>query len=183
MSSDGRIQLVAKQGNNGVTSYAATSQALVLWDQSDFLNGGDGQTLAFDASADTSVSIDFRRLDGDTRLVVRNDATYYISEVIMSAKGDYSYAGTEGALSWALYDPTANSGADFNSIPTVGYSAMTFSDVSAIGIYSDGAGTDAESRFVTENALQFNLAVIPEPSAYALLIGLTSLAYIARRRR
>lgn len=181
---NGTLALTANQGDGGVTSYSATAESLVLWDKDDFL-GGSAQTLAFDTSSDTKVSINFLRLDGSARLVVRDGATYYMSEVVKNGKNTYTYDGSaDGPLEWALYDPTASSGAGFNIVPSSGYSEMTFSDVTAIGFYTDVANTDAPARMtIADGGLTFDLAIVPEPSAYALFIGLISLVYVARRRR
>lgn len=87
---------------------------------------------------------------------------------IDSSGGDYTVTNIVGEN---LPKDNANAAANFNSV----------SDISSFSITLSGSGSNGGAR-----EFQFDFTpdlVVPEPSAYSLLIGLSALGMIATRRR
>ncbi|MGZ0654406.1 PEP-CTERM sorting domain-containing protein [Coraliomargarita sp. W4R72] len=109
-----------------------------------------------------------RRDDGSSStLISKTDAisnfaanTDYEMTVTQTFGGDYAFTITEFGSTTVLNPSTTA----FDDTYTGGYS----------GIYFNGVGTEASA---------FNVGTIPEPGAYALLLGVVSFASILVRRR
>ena len=138
-------------------SGAATAKGLLLWDKADFLTNSTA-TLSF--GTNSSITANLSRNDGTAQWVIRNGSTYYISQTT-NGTGLVALNGTNMG-NWASWDPTANGGATFTNVPTSGFSAQTFSNVTAVGIFFNDTRTGA-ARFTMENGgFSANLAVVPE---------------------
>ena len=138
-STYGRIQLTAK------ASGRATLKGVLLWDSKDFLKSG---TYAFGPKS--SISANLFRNDGTVRWVIRNGDTYYISSIsVRDAVPNAELKGSD-KVQWAVWNPAADNGTGFLSVPADGFSAQTFNDVTAVGFAFDIVRGE-QARFMIEN--------------------------------
>jgi hypothetical protein len=125
----------------------------------------------------------------DGRFIVRMDGAYYVSETVFSlVAGNGSHALSGPALAterWALHDPAAN--LDFDQ-SAASFSLLTLAGVDSVGLYFENdlwSGTSAANAAFTLELTSFGITTtpIPEPSAWAALLGAAALAGASTRRR
>ncbi len=171
---------------------SAPMSTLLMWDKSNFLNGGDGAALSLGAGSSislTAISIpddNFLRPDSwGYRMVVRNDNTYYISN-------DSTFTTALGftiddfdTSTWAVFDPTADSGNmgtvtdSIVGLDPSAYAPRIFDDVTAAGFYAHMGRTNGVAAM---NLSTFELVAIPEPSSLLLLLGAMGAFFLFRGR-
>ncbi len=114
-----QVQVIPRNGST------TTAKGVWLWKKQDFLSGS-GQTIKFVSGDSISLNLSWSQASSrETRMVVNQGGTYYVSQ--------YSSAGT-GTMS---VDPTATQWAVLNtSNYTWGaFSALSLSDIRAVGLY------------------------------------------------
>lgn len=137
---NGRLVVQATGGSG----YVGTLKGALVWDKGDFLAAS---TVPFAFDDASSLSVTLFRNDGLVRWVLRDGGTYYISDTTVVGQVSATLSGTD-SVQWAAWDPTANGGADFAHIPTNGFAAHSFADVTAVGLYFEAQrGADLVPRF------------------------------------
>lgn len=159
--------------NNESLSYSAN---LDIFDDFEFIPGAETNVEVF--GSDTYPG-DFRYTTSSVDVTAANGKTPYL--VVFKGVTDVSsYASaTEFALISADYwdvifgsqPPSTPAGLVY----TIGRTAI------GSGVY---VGTEVDDdRFAADEGYNYNTAVVvPEPSSFALLLGLTALLFVARRR-
>ena len=162
-------------------------EATLLWQKSNFQNGGDTNTVSFDSSStltfQNSYFGDSSYPDRGLWFVVRNGSTLYVSEFSSTSTSeteltDFNNNSTEG-YRWAVWTPTST---DFGPPDTSGltYAAVNFDDVTAVGVtYRFGRTEYHASQYFSELIVDGN--VVPEPATMGLL-ALGGVALLRRRR-
>lgn len=186
----------ASQGFRTAQIFATSSinnalNALFMWDQSNFLNGGDAATVSLGAGNSISLVSDGTLNDSGAswgyKFVVRDSGVYYISDT--SAIGDLTISDFTNST-WAVFDPTASSG-NVDTIATTiagftagDYTTRTFNNVTAVGVYVSTLSTFGG---LTMGITDFDVdaTIIPEIStlSYAAAGLLTMLVCLRRRRK
>jgi hypothetical protein len=167
--------------NDAAPDYGFVLNNLLVWDKSQFINGGDASTVSFSSLSmnvkvfNTSVATD------GLRFVVKNADQYYLSQSLFTvSSGTISVTGTQ---QWATFNPTAT---DF-VMPNAG--SLTFStpsssltNVTQVGLASSTTRT-AFSGGLTFDQFSFSGTLVPEPSTYAMLLGGGGIGAVALLRR
>lgn len=174
---------------------APAFRGLVVFEKQDFLNGTSTETVAFDSDS----SLTFSGLVGgarpNLRWVVLDGSTWYVSEATFTGTGSFLFWGAAVSSTltdpnsqlWASYIPIESDSAGpylYNTAPSSGYGAHSFSDIRAVGIYYDSYGVPiTDGTFTNFGLQQFTVSgvTVPEPSTY-LLAGL-SIALLSLRKR
>ncbi len=161
-----------------------TFAAFTFFKKENFLSGS-ASTLTFDSTCDFSTTIaTFNPSSGSTRnarVAVQDGAQWYVSSGTISATGLQTL--TDLTLqNWAAWDPTGNTMA---LAPTLGFSAHTFTDIQALGVYaqvSKNLTVDTNFSFIMET-LSIGAVAVPEPST-GLLLGIGAIfAGLVRRNK
>ncbi|VGO19476.1 hypothetical protein [Pontiella sulfatireligans] len=111
--------------------------AVVLWDQADFMDGFDTQTVAFTSQSSFTLEVDGALTTGtgyDVRMVVRDGASqYYVSETV-APSGTTITVTNPDSLQWATYDLVDGSSSFAFADGGIGaYGAHSFTDVQQVG--------------------------------------------------
>jgi hypothetical protein len=152
--------------------------------KSDFLGGGDSQSVFFDA--DSSMTVNFAVLSAafSARFMVKQNDAWFVSNTLYTGGGTKTLQGSDLLNeTWAVYNPTGNfllfdaSAASFNPV--------TWTNIQGVGYQAQFIQTDSlTSGAIDASANNFQvLAAVPEPATYALLSGLMALGFILWRRR
>lgn len=160
-----------------IKRYNTDLQALVLWRQSDFLNGLDSGTVAFDSTSKVSMNlITFVQFDPG-RVVIRlsggSQDGYYISQQTPFDGSGLNEADLT-SLTWLAYDPASDLGS-FGA-PVNLLSGGLISNVTEVGFYAHSDATSANAFRLDS----FEVTAIPEPSSSLLI--LSGLAFFVWRR-
>ncbi|MCU0787359.1 MAG: FG-GAP-like repeat-containing protein [Verrucomicrobia bacterium] len=162
--------LITADAVNGISGPTEV-RALYLWDVADFLASGANR---FDHSANSSFSITGGTMfdlgaEGGTRFVIRDGGTYYVCNLPgLNITGTGETAGISGAspgLQWAAFTP--GNFAAFNEddanlgLGNVAFSAMTFSNVTGVGLI----GNSKRSSFTRFEVAQFTASLVDPASA------------------
>lgn len=182
VADDANDRLIFAAGKSASGDQAA--RILALWDSADFQNSGFNQ---FDASAGSTLTLGvhtFANAGGGmgARFVIRDGSQFYISS--FSTTETASIDGTTAGLQWGSFDV-----ADFASFDnsatglgmSVTFSPQTFSNVTGVGFLTEIARPNASGPVFAVD--DFQAALVPEPSTYALLSGVFALGLIMLRRR
>lgn len=160
-----------------------------FWDKADFLNGGNSNTVTFDANSSISVS-NFRLSTNvaECRWVVRDGTQFYISE---SKFGTTTLSGQNPTVTkysvqtlsptttkWALYSPGAGGvpyAIRFNSKTAV-FEDHTFTDVTAVGFYAGRDSLFAGNTQLKWHAFEVvaNVTRTDKPSFYTEMVEIPS---------
>lgn len=152
--------------------------ALILWKQADFLAGNTG-TLNLGSGSTISLNLNtYTRANGG-RAVVRSGASYYISDIIFTASGSSSFDLT--TLTWYNYNPSS-------AIDTIGtqtslVSGGAIANVKELGFYFSVGSVGSGGNAVRIDSVEFNAVSVPEPRAFALLLGSSLTLALLRRRK
>jgi len=149
------------------------AKGIVLWNQADFLNGADSQTVGF--SAGDSLSVNFAAIGATTRdfrFVVNQGGTYYVSNVNKTDATAGVFSIDPAAVSWRTISTDGNY--------TIGGTAsmITLDDVKAVGLYINASRTGNQTNIQFND---FQASVIPEPATIGML-GLGGLVALMLRR-
>lgn len=183
-SNDGfRYQYADQDNANTPTSVEVSYVSMFL--KPDFQGGYDTTTVDFSGGGKMEITADSFQVT-DLRYVVRDGSDYYISEESYAEADldaiDPSGTGEEITVEladvrntdWATWNP-ANARFDESSAT---FSAQTFSNVTGLGYYGMNAGGDS-----TVADIQTFSAAVPEPSAWAVLLGTCAFGWVLYRRR
>ena len=128
-SAGDRISLRHQTNSGAAPQPIGNTHLFVFWDKTGFLNGGDSQTMEFDAASSLNVAMT-RHENLTSRFVVRDGTTFYISQ--------QTFTGTAmlnpNATDWAVYDPATD--LDFDAGAAT-FASHTFTDITAAGVYSE----------------------------------------------
>lgn len=198
-SNDARITLINDNPDNSAVTHdvfriEAASQsdydAALVWQKTDFLNGGDSGTVSIEAASTFTLVAEDNAAGNlntrpDLRWLIIKDGVTYASTIDPGPIGrDYVSlsSGDLTALDWFQVDY----GTNFRD-PGVAVDESAiglFDDIDGVGVYfsSLNDGMDTLAMGVSVNAFSADLAVVPEPSASLLVLSGLGL-FINRRRR
>lgn len=180
------ISAEVRLGDNVNTS----SEAALVWNKSDFQNGGDANSVTIDGTSSFSINAGYEGLDTDPTLrwALVNDGTTYLSEELSTSFPDGSFSPFTSSnltsLDWFVFTPSA----DASSAGTLGTiagsgTAPNFVDIDGVGFYSDATTDPGENRPLSVQGFTVNATVIPEPSAALLMLSACGAFLLTRRRR
>ena len=151
------------------------SQGGLSFDGDSFMRIGGGTVWQTDAALPRHENL------GDTRWLVRDGSTYYVSETQFTNSADgRSLTGAEiAATNWAIFNP-ADAYA-FNLALNFNVEASTFTDLNAFGVTTYKTAIDQGRTWL--QFTQFEVVAVPEPTTVALFLGLGSLGLVMWRRR
>lgn len=159
-----------------------TISALVLWKQTDFLNGLNSGTLnmAAGSTLDLTLGTNANPTGTGGRAVVRSNGSYFISEIIVP-NSILSLNKDLTTLNWFSYNPAS-------SINTIGASynlagSGSISSVTEVGFYFDIKGSPNAIRISSVEFDYVAAVVVPEPSSFAVLMAAAAGALCLQRRK
>jgi hypothetical protein len=177
---NGRLYIQNTGGAAG--TYSTTATGMLIWKKENFLAGANAQTVQF--GAEDTLTVGWTQIvstSHDMRFVVQQGGTYYVS----NANYTDAVANQTGttAENWSIY-AAATTWAPINtSTYAIGsFSSLALTDVTAVGLYMNASRT-SQQVIISLRDFQADATAIPEPSAYAALIGLGALGLVAFRRR
>ena len=112
---------------------------IFLWNQNDFLNGGDVGVVTFSATSYATLNITTNPGNHyNWRLAVQNDlGQWYISSVSQTGTGVTTI--NPSSVNWAAYNPGTNLGElranGSNAAGGLTYSSQSFTNIAAVGLY------------------------------------------------
>jgi hypothetical protein len=177
LSAQPRLYVQVNPATPSATNFNTAIEGAFVWKKEDFLNGGDVQTVQFNPGDTLSVNltqIPASAATVDIRFIIQQGGVYYVSNASKTTSTIEAFSVTPTSTTWATLDTSNYAIGAFNSI--------AFNSVQAVGLYVDIARTNAQVIFSFDD-FQANATVIPEPSAFAALSGLSVLGMAARRRR
>jgi len=168
-------------GNQQVRALAA------VWKKSDFLNGGAANQVNIESSSAITALIGD---DGDTQpqfgwLIVKGGTTY-MSGLFTLGSSDVLISTSSGdltGLSWSSVDFATNGLFDAGSTIVDPTAAGIFTDIDGIGLITRSPDATTDTRRSYLQSFSADLAVIPEPSSFALIFGALTLGVVLCRRR
>jgi len=177
----------------GAGSQTAYDAALV-WNKADFLNNGASNPVNITSSSSFSAELGVPNTASvgrpDLRWLIVKDGTTYLSGVVQTgftSPGSVYGSGDLTSLTWSIFTPSTDAATDqtIGTIgPPLGDPSSIFSDIDAVGFHVTSANATDGTAFGTEfSAFSANVAVIPEPSSFALLAGALGLYCATLRRR
>ena len=173
-------------GDNVNTS----SEAALVWNKSDFQNGGDANSVTIDGTSSFSINAGYEGLDTDPTLrwALVNDGTTYLSEELSTSfpQGSFSLLTSSNltSLDWFVFTPSADASAA-GTLGTIAGSAGSpnFVDIDGVGFYSDATSDPNNNTPLSVQGFTVNATVIPEPSAALLMLSACGAFLLTRRRR
>ncbi|MDD2798036.1 MAG: SUMF1/EgtB/PvdO family nonheme iron enzyme [Bacteroidales bacterium] len=148
-----------------------------FWDKADFLNGGNTNTVTFDANSTISFSnfrLSTQFLDG--RWVVRDGTQFYISEAkfgttttggLTSITGRSTQILNPTTTKWAEYNPVAPYDIRFKNPSTATFSDHVFTNVTAVGAYVARDDLSSGNSQLKWHAFEVNAVVTrPEKTSF-----------------
>jgi hypothetical protein len=157
---------------------------LILWKQSDFLNGLNTGNVGFSSSSAVTLTTTsyIQQTTDSGRLVIKSGGNYYISNRVFNA-GNTTFSPTPATLSWFSYNPTAVINVEGASlIPATILDNGAINNVTEVGFYFEASGTANNPNALRIRTFTANMEAIPEPSVLALL-GLAGPLCLRRKRK
>lgn len=190
----GQLSFGFNHGPANGTGGPSRIATMALWDSNDFLTGDN----TWDASAGSAFNFDIAlNAQGAMNFVIRNGADYYVSNIsffdtvdpepspfgLLSDVG--SFDGTTAGLQWGTFGPANFADYDGGAADLglgVTFAEETFDKVTGAGFIGDAEKSNPNT-FTAVGINAFEVSLVPEPSAYALLSGLVVMGLAAVRRR
>lgn len=177
------------QVTNGAGTTNLRMASAFYWEKSSFINGADGAGALSFANEAASISIDFVNTGTPTnpggrvsRALVQSDGSWYVSdEVFGGTTGTLEFNGS--TTDWYDFDPQTDTlFLDEDSLGS-SISGTALNDINAMGLYSQMQLIDGSSKnAVIQGFNGMEVTMVPEPSTYALVIGVMVLGLAVRRR-
>lgn len=145
-----RFQL---QVNPGTPSSA---KGMLLWNKSDFLNGGNSGSVRFEAGGSLAINIttNVSASTRELRFVVNQGGNYYVTDTAKVSPDIESYAIDPSAVSWRPISTDGNY--------TIGeIVAITLDDIRTVGLYFDIVRENTTQIFFQFDDLTADATVIP----------------------
>lgn len=155
-----------------------------LFKQADWLSGHQSGTNAISSLSMSNNSFSA----GEGRFVVEIGGAYFVSQSTVSTNGAQTLTLNAAALAteqWAAYNPATN----INFDQTATFSTISLTSLTAVGVYFErdsfagGASNTPFGLGVTSLTVEGTTTTVPEPGAYALLVGVAGLGAAAFSRR
>lgn len=183
-SSTQRDDLQFAAVNSGTGDF--TIDAVILWDQTQFGNGGSTQTVGFNAGSSITLTVGDVGIqsldDADVRFVVNDGGTYYITEALTDAATPMTFSLSDpNAADWATFSPSAT---DFTIAGNIdsGFATRTFADIQSVG-YAFSHSAPSGQRYSASD-FEVNAVLVPEPATATLLLaGVGVVGWLLLRRR
>lgn len=175
-------------------------RAAFLWDQADFLNGGNPFT--FDAASTVSFTMGAAGSEtlnnSEVRLLVRDQDGYWLSQTSFFDPsnnqsftwnaGNQGFGGVGSDGGWAQYNPTSTfpgvglSGTDLRFTPPAIWSPRDFGNITGIGFLfeQDNFHNNLDFAFTS---FTVNAASVPEPASLAGCVVLLASGGLWRVRK
>lgn len=164
--------------DNGTTN----TGFLVLWKQTDFLNGLNTGNVGFDAASSIRTNIiSYASQDANDsgRIVIRSGGSYYISSRIYSNTGNITTPDVT-ALPFYAYNPATTLDPNNPTTPVSIVSGGFIQNVTEVGFYFETNATLNNALRIED--FEVNLTAIPEPGSILVFSLLAPLALAFRRR-
>jgi len=171
----------------GVDGATFTQAAGFMYvDGADFLDTSSQWALDDGASLSTNVN---NFTNSFARWLVRSGGQFYVSNSTIGA-GSTSLTGASLlSETWTAYNPVSGITSTFSSDyasyvagtgGTIATSALD--DVDAFGLYFESSGANGANWNNAFDGLTLEVVAVPEPSTYALFLGLTCIGVLSLRR-
>jgi len=164
-----QLQIASGNGDIAVTG-------AYIWNQADFLNGGDALTVSLGAGSTITIGLNATASNTrDYRAVVNQGGTYYVSETGFTDNTAGAHVVDLFTTQWALLNT-----ADY----TYGaFAPLTLDDVEGVGILFNYTRTGDLISRIQFNDFQFNAEPVPEPTTFGLIcIGSVALLFARRKQ-
>lgn len=149
-------------------------RGMLIWNKADFLAFQDPNvTVGFDAASSMSLNI-IREDIGETRFVVNDGGTYYVSDSSTGAEGTFSLTDFSGET-WATVSTD-------DKYVIGSFAPHAFTDVQGVGFYFDNRSGNNQTIYQV-NGFEVDAVDIPEVSAFGLLAACFALTSVMLRRR
>ena len=146
------------------------SWTALYWQKQDFLEGGNANTVSFDANSSLEV-LNYAGADGNAsdnagrlRFIVKNDKQFYISKDFGDNTTSAFTLTNPNAKQWALYNPSPPFGIQFDT-NTASFAPHVFDNITAVGVYHATDNSDADGRRAGLNFERFRVVATVGSSA------------------
>lgn len=162
-----------------------TSHGIFLWDQTQFINGGEAGASLEATSSLTLHYNDFNSqvADSQIRFLVQSGGQYYLSQTAITngVYGGETFTLTDaGTEDWAIFNPSPTA---FTITGTEVYNvSLTNAPITQVGI-AFTCGRPQYAGGFSFDTFSADLEPIPEPAAWAGLLLLAGLTAATRRRQ
>lgn len=127
---------------------------ILFFDKADFYNGGADKPVEFRSGSYLKMG-DVGKFDalGQVRWLVREGDQFYLSEDTLERNDEWVFAADDDDGRWAPFDPVTTW--DFDQDNAV-FATMDFSDITAVGVYTDGGSLSGARRWFDFGLFQVN---------------------------
>ncbi|CAA6679339.1 MULTISPECIES: hypothetical protein [unclassified Lentimonas] len=196
---EGQDTLKIGMGYTGQDNAALRASGMNLWATDEVFGHSVGDVYQFGGTDSLSLENHIMATGGGSagyRMVIRDGSTYYVSSAEGGRRnaGDLTLAANTVDLQWASFDAansadfliTGSGDSDITGLGTLTFNTIAnFTDVTGVGYIFTGSffsNVDKEEIFQT-TGFTADLAVIPEPSAFAVIAGVFAMGFVGCRRR